>query len=82
MSLATLTSKGQVTIPKDIREFLHLHSGDKIEVLPTENGEAIIRPVTITVDDMFGVLKKPGQKSISVEEMNQALKQGFKSHWR
>ncbi|SMM98691.1 transcriptional regulator, AbrB family [uncultured Candidatus Thioglobus sp.] len=82
MSLATLTSKGQVTIPKDIREFLHLNVGDKIEVLPTENGEAIIKPITTTVDEMFGKLKRQGQKTIAIEDMDAALEQGFREQWR
>ncbi|MEA3359453.1 MAG: AbrB/MazE/SpoVT family DNA-binding domain-containing protein, partial [Thermodesulfobacteriota bacterium] len=41
MSLATLTTKGQVTIPKKIRESLKLHTGDKIEIIVTEKMEAI-----------------------------------------
>ena len=77
MSLATLTSKGQVTIPKDVRDSLHLFAGDKIEIFVTENGEGIIRPISKKVDDLFGKLKRKGQKPISVSEMNDALKQRF-----
>lgn len=79
MSLATITTKGQVTIPKNIREFLHLHSGDKIEVLATKNGEAIIRPISKTVDEMFCKLKRPNQKNVSVKAMNAAIKQKFRN---
>lgn len=46
MALATLTTKGQVTIPKEIRELLKLHTGDKIEIIVTEKREAIIRPIS------------------------------------
>lgn len=81
MSLATMTTKGQVTIPKDIRELLHLHAGDKIEVLPTENGEAIIRPISKTVDEVFCSLKRSGQKRIAIEDMDAALEQGFREQW-
>ena len=45
MALATLTTKGQVTIPKEVRESLHLHSGDKIEFFVKESGETVIRPI-------------------------------------
>ncbi|NYT27718.1 MAG: AbrB/MazE/SpoVT family DNA-binding domain-containing protein [Candidatus Thiodubiliella endoseptemdiera] len=82
MSLATITSKGQVTIPKDIRQSLHLNAGDKIEMLATKNGEAIIRPISKTVDEVFGLLKRPGQKPVSVEEMNEAIGQHLRNHWR
>ena len=46
MTLATLTSKGQVTIPKIVRNSLKLNTGDKIEIILTEKREAIIRPVS------------------------------------
>ena len=44
MALATLTSKGQVTIPKAVRNSLHLHAGDKVEFVITESKEALLRP--------------------------------------
>ncbi len=78
MTLATLTTKGQVTIPKEIRESLKLHSGDKIEIIVTENGEAIIRPVSKKVDDIFCKLHKPGRKAVSVEAMNDAIRNRMK----
>jgi len=67
MALATLTNKGQVTIPKAVRESLGLHSGDKLEFVIVENGKACIRPVTKKVDDVFGRLYKPEKKPVSVE---------------
>jgi antitoxin PrlF len=81
MSVATLTTKGQVTIPKDIRELLRLHSGDKIEFFVKPNGEATIRPMSNTVDDVFCKLKNTNQKPVSVEEMNQAIKNRFKGKY-
>ena len=53
MPLATLTTKGQVTIPKEIRVSLKLQTGDKIEITVTEKQEAIIRPVSKKVDELF-----------------------------
>jgi len=78
MALATLTTKGQVTLPKEIRESLKLHTGDKIEIILTENREAIIRPVSKKVDDIFCKLHKPGKKAVSFEELNQAIKNKIK----
>ncbi len=78
MAVATLTTKGQVTIPKEIRESLHLHSGDKIEILVKECGEAVIRPICQKVDDVFCKLKNINQKTLSVEDMDQAIKKRFK----
>ncbi len=75
MALATLTSKGQVTIPKAVRDSLHLHAGDKVGFVITESKEALLRPVTKKVDDVFGRLHKPGRKPISIEEMDAGIRQ-------
>ena len=73
MALATITSKGQITIPKAVREKLMLGTGDKIEFIFTKNREALIRPVSKTVDDLFGRLHKPERKTVSIEEMDAAI---------
>ncbi len=73
MTVATLTTKGQVTIPKKIREVLRLHAGDKIEIIVTEKREAVIRPISKKVDDVFCRLHQPGRKAVSVDEMNKAV---------
>jgi len=82
MSLATLTSKGQVTVPKKIRDSLRLHTGDKIEFIITETKEALLRPVTKKVDDVFGKLHKPGRKPISVEEMDSVIRQKMQASFK
>ena len=73
MPVATLTSKGQITIPKTVREALRLQTGVKLEFILSPNGDALIRPVTKKVDDVYGMLRKPGRKSVSVEEMDSAI---------
>lgn len=74
MAQGTITSKGQVTIPKSIREKLSLAAGDKVEFVITENNETVMRPITKRVDDVFGKLYKPDRAAISVEEMNEAVR--------
>ena len=69
MALATITAKGQVTIPKTVRDSLMLNKGDKIEFIVSDKKEAIIRPISKKVDEVFGILHKPGTKTVSVEEM-------------
>ncbi len=69
MALATLTTKGQVTIPKAIRDSLKLSTGDKIELIVTDKREAIIRPVSKKVDEIFCKLHKPDRKAVSLEAM-------------
>ena len=74
MALATLTNKGQVTIPKTVRDSLGLHAGDKLEFVVAKSGKAYIKPVTKRVDDVFGKLHKSGRKPVSVKEMNNKVK--------
>jgi antitoxin PrlF len=78
MSVATLTSKGQTTIPQDIRDFLALHTGDKIEFL-VEDNHVIMTPLTADVTELKGMLPKP-RKKISIEAMKHAIiKRGTKT---
>ena len=82
MSIATLTTKGQVTIPKKIRESLKLHTGDKIEIIVTEKREAIIRPISKKVDEIFGKLHKQGRKALSIEAMDVAIRNRMKDKFK
>ncbi len=82
MALAILTSKGQVTIPKEIRTSLRLHAGDKVEFVITENREALLRPVTKKVDDIFGRLHRPGRKPITIKEMDAGIRQKMQESFK
>ncbi len=73
MPTATLTSKGQTTVPKEVRDYLHLQEGDQIEFLIGE-GEVILRPATLDIKSLRGVLRREGQKTVSIEEMDSAIK--------
>ena len=82
MALATLTTKGQVTIPKEIRESLKLNTGDKIEIIITDKREAIIRPVSKKVDEIFCKLHKTGRKAVSLESMDDAIKNRIRDRFK
>lgn len=73
MVKATLTSKGQITIPKAIRMALRLHTGDRVEFVVRGDEEATLKPAAKSVDDVFGCLYRPGRKALSVEEMDAAI---------
>ena len=82
MALATLTKKGQVTVPKPIRDSLGLHTGDKVEFSINRRGEAIFRPVTKRVDDVFGRLYKSKRKPLSVEQIDAVIRQRTKASFK
>ena len=81
MTIATITTKGQITIPKKIRDKLRLSAGDKIEFVMLDEGEAVIRPVSKRVDDVFGILHKTGQKTLTVEQINKKIRQKMKERF-
>lgn len=73
MASATLTSKGQVTIPVDVRTHLGLSTGDRIEfVLNEKTGRYEVVPVTRPVTALKGIIRKPA-KPVSIEDMNAAI---------
>lgn len=82
MVTATLTSKGQLTIPKAVRDSLHLHTGDRVAFVVHGDAEAVLTPVTKSVDEVFGRLYSPAQPRRSVEEMNAAMAKRMRSRKR
>ena len=72
MSAATITTKGQVTIPVDVRQRLGLESGDRIEFVEIEGGFAI-RPAIDDVRTLKGLLRKPA-KPVTIEDMNAVIR--------
>lgn len=73
MITATMTSKGQLTIPKEVRNSLNLHTGDRVAFIVQDDSEALLRPVTKSVDEVFGCLHKPGQPHKTVKQMKAAV---------
>ena len=75
MATATLTTQGQITIPKAIRDRLMLRSGDQLDLHLTEQGEVLLKPVTRHADEVIGRLSTPGRKVLSPAEMDAAIQQ-------
>lgn len=73
MSAARLTSKGQATIPKEVRDFLHLKAGDRVDFILMDDGRVLLQPATRHVSSLKGMLHRKGMKSVSVEQMNAAI---------
>ena len=73
MSTATLTSKGQMTLPKDVRDDLGLKPGDRIDVIK-EGERYVLRPRTVRAADLAGILgKPPAGEGLSPDDMDQAI---------
>lgn len=73
MATATVTSKGQITIPKPIREALELEPGDRVAFRLDDEGRVILEPETLDLMELFGTLK-PTVKGITLEDMRRVIR--------
>lgn len=80
MPASTLTSKGQLTLPKTIREQLGLRAGDRVEFRVTGNGQVVVEAATVDLRELRGALKTPGLRA-SVEEMEEAVRTAGTRRW-
>jgi antitoxin PrlF len=74
MATATLTSKGQLTLPVAIRQALDVGPGDRIEFVQVAPGRFEIVAAVYQPEDIIGMVSKP-DKPVSIEEMNEAIAQ-------
>jgi AbrB family looped-hinge helix DNA binding protein len=73
MPTATLTSKGQITLPKAVRERLHVDAGDQVDFVINERGDVVVRALSVDVSELRGILRRRRRRPVSVEEMNAAI---------
>lgn len=73
MPTATVTSKGQVTLPKKVRDALRIKPGDRIDFVLDGEGGARVRPGRFDVSDLKGILRQPGRRPVSLEKMQEAI---------
>lgn len=71
---STLKSRGQITLPKALLDELHLKSGDRIAFERNDDGSYVLRPKTVSVASLKGILKDKYQgPPKTVEEMQEAI---------
>jgi AbrB family looped-hinge helix DNA binding protein len=71
MATATITSKGQITLPKSVRTKLGVEAGHRVEFIETDAG-FLVKPATRDIRSLKGILPKP-RRPVSVEAMNRSL---------
>ncbi len=72
---ATVTSQGQITIPKDIRERLGLRAGGKLRFEIDEDNRVVLRASGHSILDLVGILPKP-KRAMTLREMDEAIARG------
>ncbi len=72
MSTATLTSKGQITIPAIVRAALGIEAGDRVEFVQVEPGHFELVAATQSVTALKGLVRKPASP-VTIDAMNKAI---------
>ena len=69
-SYATMSSRGQTTIPKDIRESLGMKTGDRMTFTLMHDGTVVMRVKNKSILDLGGMLYKKARKPVSIAQMS------------
>lgn len=77
MPSATVTSKGQITIPQEVRERLQLKMGDRVDFLISDDGRVLMQPALLPVTALKGILHRAKGRNVSIDEMNAAIRARF-----
>ena len=72
MATATITSKGQITIPKEVRDAMGVEAGDRVEFVAQSSGVYTVVAATRDVRHLKGMIAKPA-KPVSIEDLNRAV---------
>ena len=75
MPTSTLTSRGQATIPKSIRDALHLQPGDRVEFI-VEDDRVVLRRADADLTALDGLLDRSDQDPVSIKTMHEAIARG------
>jgi antitoxin PrlF len=73
MPVSTITSKGQTTIPGEIRRHLKLKVGDRLEFIVEQDGKVVLVPATVDVRELRGLLA-PAPRRVTLEQMEAAIR--------
>ncbi len=76
MATATVTSKGRITVPKQVRQRLHLKPGDRVAFLERPDGSIEFAAERVDLMSLEGILK-PRRRGVTVEAMHEAIRRRF-----
>jgi len=81
MPTATLTSKGQLTLPQPLRAKHRLAAGTRFQVTDLPDGSIRLKPLNKRAEEVAGVLHRPGLKPLSEAETKRRLAAAMKRKW-
>jgi AbrB family looped-hinge helix DNA binding protein len=81
MSEATLTSKGQITIPVEVRRKLGLQPGDRVDFVIERSREVVLRPKKAPLTSLLGIMRRNADNAATVEEMRESVASRAVEDW-
>lgn len=75
MAAAKITSKGQITVPKEVRDALGLRAGDRVTFIVQGDGTVVMAPQKLDIRDLFGSVKTR-VSGVTLEDMERAIEEG------
>lgn len=75
MPTATITSKGQITIPQQVRTDMGLTAGDRVDFIRMEDGHYAVVPASHSIKSLKGIIPRP-DRPVSLEDMQAAIEAG------
>jgi antitoxin PrlF len=76
MPRSTVTSKGQITIPKLVRDQMGLKPGDRVDFVRDRSGRTMLQPINTDIRSLKGMIKSPFKRPITLKEMDEAIARG------
>jgi antitoxin PrlF len=73
MPSSTITSKGQITVPKDVRDALGVRPGDRLAFRVSEDGTVTVEAETVDIRSLRGIVKSK-VRGVTVEAMNDTIR--------
>ena len=79
MTVLTVTSKGQLTLRREVLKHLGIKPGDKVAVDLLPDGKASLSPVRSKggIEAFFGSLHRPGERALTLEEISETIEKGW-----
>jgi len=82
MPTATVTSKGQITIPLPVRNRLRLKTGDRVDFSFEAGGGVRLQPRRIPFEKLRGIARTPGRKPLSLRAIDRAIAKAVVARWQ
>jgi antitoxin PrlF len=76
MAIAKLTTKGQITIPKEVQDYLKIEPGSQVEFVMDDTGCVKLMPLKVPVEALAGILHQPGMPAATLDQMEAAIQEG------